>query len=294
MSELWVGVGGRNAITVRLEPNGVRGRDMAGQPALSLPLQMQLLPTGEQTNVEYTLVRLTGKVSNQHLGEFASFDIGPIAEAPNPGPFFRPQEALVVLDQGRVKRFEDARGGNDAFFQITLSGLAWLPAVAKFELTHSPGLLEVKIPKSVWAEQVLANWNVSRLKLVEIVFPAGETGEHFRDTYARVEEAERHFANGQYKEALTSVRQSFEELASKLGFEGRVKDSIEHLFADAHPEKKQKAVEALFALYRFLHLGPHAQASCPDMGGEAVVTRRGARFALTMALAVFEYVTPQR
>lgn len=46
MSDLYLAVGGRNVVTVRLEPNSVQGRDMAGQPALYLPLQLQLLPAG--------------------------------------------------------------------------------------------------------------------------------------------------------------------------------------------------------------------------------------------------------
>jgi hypothetical protein len=41
MSEVWLPVGGRNVITVRLEPNNVQGRDLAGQPRLYLPLQLQ-------------------------------------------------------------------------------------------------------------------------------------------------------------------------------------------------------------------------------------------------------------
>jgi hypothetical protein len=293
MSEVSFPIAGRQVATFRLEPNSIQGRDLAGQPALYLPLQMQLLPGGQQKNVQYTLVRLAGKLQSQHLAEFASFDAGPIAGVPNPDPFFRQQDALVILGRRQVKRFEDARDGNDAYFLIMLSGLVWYPAEQKFEMTQSFGHLEVKIPKSHWADKVLAAWNLSGVKVVEIEFPRGVAGEAFRTSYARVEEAERHYASGRYKEALTSLRLSFEGLANGLGYEGRVKDCIDHLFADAHAEKKQKAVEALVALYKFLHLGPHEQAAPPDTGSDAVVLRRDARFALTMALAVFEYVTPQ-
>lgn len=295
MSEVWIEAGGRNAITIRLEPNNIRGRDMAGQPALSLPLEMQLLPTGDQTNMDYTLVRLAGKLQNQHLSEFARFDLGPMAAAANPNPFFTRQEAIVTLDRHQVKRFEDARSGKDAYFQVVLNGLAWFPAKGSFEVTRPSGHLDVKIPRSVWADQVLTNWNISSTRLVEIEFPASKAGGYFRDAYARVEEAERDFANGQYKETLTSLRQSFEGVANKLGYEGRdrVKACIEHLFADADVEKKQKATEALFKLYQFLHLGPHEHAGQPDAMVGPPVSRKEARFALTMTQAIFEYITPR-
>lgn len=80
MSEVWPPVGRPNVITVRLEPTNIHGRDMAGQPAPYLPLQLQLLPGGEQKEVQYQLARLSGKLQYQPLGEFASFDVRPIAE----------------------------------------------------------------------------------------------------------------------------------------------------------------------------------------------------------------------
>ena len=293
MSEIWLGVGGRNVITVRLEPNSVRGQDMAGQPTLYLPFQLQLLPAGQQKDVDYTLVRVAGKLLSQPLGELAGFDVGPLAEVPNPEPFFRQQEALVSLDRQRIKRFEDARAGNDAYLQIMLSCLVWYPALQKFEVVRSSGYLEVQVPKSHWVERVVSVWNLSNIKLVEIHFPRGTAGENFRASYARVEEAEKLFASGHYKQVLTTLRLSFEALANSLGFERRVKECFESLFASSHPDKKEKASEALAGLYRFLHLGPHEQANQPDPSGQPVISRQDARFALTLAHAIFEYITPE-
>jgi hypothetical protein len=293
MSEVSLDVSGRNAVTVRLEPNNVQGRDMAGQPALYLPLQIQLLPGGQQKNVPYTLVRLTGKLQSQHLAEFASFDVGPIAEVPNPDPYFRLQDAMVMLDRRQVKRFEDARAGNDAYFWITLSGMVWYPAQQKFELTRSSSNLEVRVPKSHWADRVIAPWSLSSIKVVEIEFPRGVTGENFRGSYARVEEAERLFATGHYKQVLTTLRLAFEALANSLGYEKRVKECFESLFASFHPDKRDKARDALTGAYRFLHLGPHEQVNFEDSNTQPVVTRQDARFALTVAYAIFEYITPE-
>jgi hypothetical protein len=142
---------------------------------------------------------------------------------------------------------------------------------------------------------VVPVWNLHNITVVEIEFPKSAAGENFRASYARVEEAQRLLANGQYKQALTTLRLSFEALALSLGFEGQdhIKKCFESLFASSHPEKKEKAREALTGIYRFLHLGPHEHANHADPNGQPVVTRQDARFALTLAYAIFEYITPK-
>ena len=289
MSDLWVEVGGRNAITIRLEPNNVQGREMAGQPVLYLPLQMQLLPTGQQKNVQYTLVRLAGKLLSQHLAEFASFDVGPIAEVPNPDPFFRQQDALVILHRPQVKRFEDVRSGNEAYFQIALSGLVWYPAQQKFEMTRTTSNLEVRIPKSQWAEKVISAWNLSSIKVVEIEFPRDATGETFRTAYAKIEAAERLFANGQWKQTLAELYSAFETLAKSFGFAKPDQQFFAGLLSDLHASKKEKSKLALDGFCDFLHLGRHEPK---DSAETFCISRRDARFALTTAYTIFEYITP--
>jgi hypothetical protein len=293
MSEISLEVAGRQVITVRLDPNSLTGRDLAGQPALYLPLQLQLLPAGQKGDVQYTLIRLAGKLTNPTLGEFGSFEVSPLAVVPNSNPFYRQHEAMVGLDRYRVRRFEDARSGNDAYFQIMLSTLIWHPGEQKFEAEPSRGGFEVKVPRSHWVEKVTSAWNLSNLKVVEIEFPKNNAGENFRASYARLEEAEKLFANGQYKQMLTTLRLSFEALAISLGYENkRVRECFESLFASSHPDKKEKARDALTSIYKFLHLGPHEQANSQDPSSPPAVSRRDARFALTLAYTVFEYITP--
>jgi hypothetical protein len=271
----------------------VQGRDFAGQPALHLPLQIQLVPAGQNGELQYMLLQLTGTLLNSPLGEFATFQLGPLAEGPNPTPFYRPCNSMVVLDRQRVKRFEDARSGKDAYFQIKFAGLVWCPAQKKFEAPTSSGYLDILIPKSHWAENVVAKWNLDNIKVVEIEFPKSAIGENFRVAYARVEEAGRLFADAQYKQALTSLRLSFEGLAKSFGFGGAGKDFFDHLLVDLHPDKREKAREALAGLYRFLHLGPHELVQTPEATEQPAITRNDARFALVMTYAVFEYITSQ-
>jgi hypothetical protein len=293
MSEISLEVAGRQVITVRLDPNSLNGRDLGGQPALYLPIQLQLLPAGQSGDVQYTLVRVAGKLLNPPLGEFASFELSPLAITPTASPFYRQYEAMVTLDPRRIRRFEDTRSGNDAYFQIMLSILVWYPAEHKFEAEPSRGSLEVRVPKSHWAEKVVSVWNLSNIKVVEIEFPKSTAGQIFAASYTRIDEAEKQFANGQYKQVLTTLRLSFEALANSLGFERRVRDCFESLFASSHPDKREKARDALTGIYKFLHLGPHEQANQSDPGAQPAVSRQDARFALTMAHAIFEYITPR-
>lgn len=291
MAEISLNAAEFGVITVRLEPDGVQGRDIAGQPALYLPLKFQLLPVPSKTGGEfpYTLVRLTGKLQNPTVQEFGNFDLGSIALYPNPRPFFRQQEVTVLLDRHRVRKFEDARGANNAYFQLAISALLWYQKKQDFALTTPGQTLDVQVPKSHWIENVVSAWNLSNVKLVEIRF-AGGAGENFRKSYAHVREADKQFADGQYKQTLTSLRLSLEVLAKSFGFDSPGEQLFGSLFASCHPEKIKKGGEALAGLYRFLHLGPHAPAAQGTL--ELTVTRQDARFALTMAYAVLEYLTP--
>lgn len=291
MAETSLSVAEVGVISVRLEPDGVMGRDIAGQPALYLPLKFQLLPIPSKAGGEfpYTLVRVAGKLQNPTLQEFGSFDLGPIALLPNPTPFYRQHEVMVLLDRHRVKKFEDARGANNAYFQLAISGLLWHQKKQDFALTTAAQTLDVQVAKSHWIENVVSAWNISNVKLVEIKF-AGGAGENFRASYARVREAEKLFADGQYKQTLTSLRLSLEGLAKSFGFDSPGEQLFGTLFAPCHSEKIKKGGEALTGLYRFLHLGPHAPAAQGSQ--ELTVTRQDARFALTMAYAVLEYLTP--
>jgi hypothetical protein len=241
--------------------------------------------------VNYTFLRLAGTLQNQPLGVFAGFEIGPIAADPNPEPFFRQVDATVELDRIQVKRFEDARAGNDAYFQITFSSLVWYPREFRFDAPPSSGLIDVRVPKSYWIENVLSRWNLSDIKLVEIHFPKGATGENFRASYARLEEAEKLFASGHYKQVLSNLRLSFEGLANSFGFGAPGKDFFESLFASAHPEKQEKLRDALTGIYRLLHLGPHEQLASGGSVPEPVITRQDARFALIVVHAIYEYIT---
>lgn len=292
MSEVSFNIADLQVATIRLDPNSLQGREMAGLPVLHMPLKLQLLPGGQKRDVQYTIVRLAGTLQNQPVGEFARFEVSPLAAVPNATPFERHQDAFVTFDRQQIKRFEDARAESDAHFQIMFSCLVWYPLGQRFEVPYSSGNLDVVVPRSLWVDRVLSAWSLSKIKVLEIRFPGNTAGENFRASYARVDEAEKLFANGHYKQVLTTLRLSFEALAKNFGSEKVTKEFFESLFASAHPEKKEKARDALTYLYKFLHLGPHEQGNHAGSDGLAVVTRQDARFALTLTHAIFEYITP--
>jgi hypothetical protein len=291
MYETSLNVANHGVITVRIEPNALHGRDIAGQPGLHLPVKLQLLPVPSEAGGEfpYTLVRLTAELQVPPLNDFAVFDLGPIALVPHATPFFQYQATTVLLDRHRVRKFEDLRAGNDARFQLSFSALLWYQKKQEFAVELA-GPLFVQVPKSHWIENMVSLWNSSETNLIEVKF-AGNAGPKFRASYALVREAEKLFADGQYKKTLNSLRLSLEGLAKSFGFESPGEQLFGSLFAPSHPEKIKKGGEALLALYRFLQLvGPHAPAA--QGAPELTITRQDARFALTMAYAVLEYLAP--
>jgi hypothetical protein len=290
MSETWLPVASQNVITVRLEPTSVEARDLAGLPALYLPLQLQLLLAGQNSDVQYTLVRMAGKLQNQPIGEFASFDLGPLAEVPSSRPFFRQQEAIVALDRQRIKRFEDARAGKNACFQISMSCLLWHRTQQNFEVARSSGYLEVDVPRSHWIDKVTSVWNLSNTRHIEIEFPKSGGGEHFKASYAKVETAERLFAGGQWKQTLAELHSAFEGLANSHGFNRPDQQFFAGMLSGLHPAKKEKFKLALDGFCDLLHLGRHEPKEATET---FAVSPSDARFALTMAYAIFEYITPK-
>ncbi len=82
---------------------------------------------------------------------------------------------------------------------------------------------------------------------------------------------------------------AFEALAKTLGFAKPDQQFFAGLLSGLHPVKKEKFKLALDAFCDLLHLGRHE----PKEAAEAfAVSARDARFALIMAHAVFEYITP--
>ncbi len=289
MSEVSLPVEGRNTITIRLEPNSVYGQDMAGQPALCLPLQLQMVPTGQQKNVEYTLLRLAGTLQSHSVGQFGSFEAAPLAETSNSEPYFRPQSATVILHRQQIRQFEDARGGKDAHLQIMLSCLLSLPAPPRFEVSRSPGYLDVTIPRSHWVDRVLFPWNLSTVKIVEIRFPGSAAGENFRSSYAKVESAEKLFANGQWKQTLAELYSAFESLAKGYGYARPDQQFFAGVLSSLHPAKKEQLKLSFDSFCDLLHLGRHEPNETPN---SLELSARDAHFALIMAHAIFEYITP--
>jgi hypothetical protein len=286
MGEVGFPISSSQVLTVRLDPTDVRGIDRAGQPILHLPLKVRALPVSQAG--DYALLRLAGRLLSSTAGDFAGFDAGPLALESRPAPDFGGTvQVFVDLDRTRVKRFEDARAGQNAHLQAHLSALIWVPGQSKFNQIASAGNLDVWVPKSHWADEVVTRWNLSRIKTVEIEFPRATIGENFRSAYEKVENAEKLFTEGHYKQTLAELYSAFENLAHGHGFKQPDQALFADLLADAHGVKKEKAKLALDKLCDFLQLGRHEPKELPET---FEISRREARLGLTMAYAVFEYL----
>lgn len=288
MGEVSFTIADQQVATVRLDPNSLQGREMAGLPVLYMPLKLQLLPAGQKRDVQYTIVRLAGTLQNQLVGEFAKFEVPPLAAVPNATPFDRQQDAFVTLDRQQIKRFEDARGESDARLQIMFSCLVWFPLGERFEVPHSSGYLDIVVPRSQWVDKVLLAWNLSKVKVLEIRFPGNTAGENFRTSYSRIETAEKLYANGQWKQTLGELYSAFESLAKASGFAKPDQQFFASMLSSLHPVKKENVKLSLDAFCDLLHLGRHEPKEAADL---FAVSPSDARFALIMSHAIFEYIT---
>lgn len=291
MPEILFNVGNFQVITLRLEPTDVFGSGSPAWPRLSFRFQIQLLPAGDKgAQFDYVLVRLAGQVETPTIGQFAEFDVGPIVEESREYPYFHQLYVNAELSHARIRQFEDARSGRDPQLHVRFSGLAWLVQKQKFERVDSGGLLQIGVPRSHWADQVLSRWGLSDIKIIEIGFPKSEAGDNFRAAYSQVESAEKLFANAQYKQTLAELYSAFEKLAQSLGYGKPDQSFFASLLSDLHPVKKEATKLGLDKLCDFLHLGRHEPKESPET---FQISRSDARFALTMAHAVFEYITPK-
>ena len=96
MAEAYFNIKNRGVLRVRLEPTDIFGAGNAVFPTLTLQLKLQLLPAQLDSIVNYTLVRLAGKLSvaNENT-ELATF------ESSSPGRDFKHQliRAPVELER---------------------------------------------------------------------------------------------------------------------------------------------------------------------------------------------------
>ena len=291
MAQTYLNVRSHGVLTVRLDPTAVRGDGSVARPVLRLPLELQILSIeGKEQIIDYTLLCMAGVLRMKGMETLAEFDAGPMSEDSTPRPFFRQLSIEVPLDLPRIRKFEEARSGADAFLSIGLSGLVWFPKETKFEKVTSQSDLQFSVPRSTWADQVLPAWGLSSVRVIEIAFPKSEAGDNFRAAYLHVDAAEKLFANGQYKQVLAELYSCFEGLAKSMNLGKPDQQFFAQLLAELHPTKKESAKRALDNLCDFLHLGRHEAKEAPEAFG---ISRSEARFALIMSQAVLEYITPR-
>ena len=295
MSEVYLNIRDYQALTIRLDPTEIRGEGSAARPVLHLPLKVKITSiSGQKGPVSYTLLRLAGTLGISPQDEIAEFELPPLADVSVPQGYDLYHGVNVPLGHAVIKRLEDVRDGKDAQLSIRFSALVWFPPDSSFLNVPSRGSLQLTVPRSHWADNVLPHWGLSNVKLVEIRFPAGQVGENYRTAYARVEDAEKLFANGQYKQTLAELYSAFEALANSFDCAKPNQQLFVKLLAESPSAKKENAKLALNYICDFFHLGRHEPDKESQPNNQPFILRRDARLGLILAHAIFEYLTPEQ
>ena len=162
MNETYLNVRSYGVLTVKVDPTAVRGQGSPSRPVLYLPFEEQVCSIkGPLEATEYTVIRMAGILKMGGGETLADFDAGPLVQDSTLDAVPQQLSVEVVLDFPKIKKFEDARGGSDAFLSLGLSGIAWFPKLAKFERIMSESDLQLKIPRSIWVDQVLPPWRLA-------------------------------------------------------------------------------------------------------------------------------------
>jgi len=286
MAEANFSVKNHGVLRVSLEPTGIVGTGSAAFPALTLQLKVQVLPVQQQSVVNYTLLRLAGKLSvgNENT-DLARFEAPPLAETSSPNPYERPLHLAVPLDIRQIKHIEELRDGKDLFFKITLTGLVMFDSNGEFERLQDTDL-HLTVPRSHWIDRALNMWRISDLRLLEINSPANGRKEIVL-AHARLARAEQFYRTGDYPQVLTELRSAFAAVAETYSAQQADKNLFEKMLVNAHPKVREKLRDSFHYFCAFLNLGPHEPSPTSEVA--TAISRHDARFALVTAHAILEY-----
>jgi hypothetical protein len=283
---------GQHVGRVTLEVADIRAEGAYWRPILHLPLKLSLMPLGgpdAAIGSNFYLLQTDCELYYGSHEELASFQVPWVVEQANPQPYERDFPIRVELSPLIVQRIEELRSGKDPQFELELKALVSLGAGGNFDKVRAQSRLAFAVPRSTWTDRVLEVWKLGRHKLIDIEFPHNRTGEQFKKAYTKLEEAEKHFSNGQWRETLASIYAAFELLAKSRKFSKPDQQFFAALLADHNPVTKESAKRMLDSFCAFLHLGRHETA--PADSPRPVAGRNEARLSLITAHAVFEYLS---
>jgi len=285
MAETTFQIGNYSAIRFRLEPTEIYGSGNATSPILSLRFKIQLPSVAAQPPIDYTMIRLAGRLmSGNHAEQLATFEAPPLAEESGPQNYERQFQVDVPIRLHEAKRIEDLRDGKDPHFQISLSGLVHIRNKG-FELLRDAAI-NVTVPRSHWIDHVLNIWGISELQLLQVKMPTS-TRKELAAARERLAKAEQLYRLGDYSHVLTSLRLAFEAFAEAYGANRADRNLFDKLLADKNAEVREKVRDSFDYIYRLLNVGPHEPT--PVGNQQVPIGRNEARFALVASHAVFEY-----
>jgi len=253
MAEAYFNVKSRGVMRVRMEPTEIFGTGSATFPTLMLQLKLQLLPAQLQTVVNYTLLRLAGKlaVGNENT-DLASFEAPPLAEGSNTNSWERVLNVVVPLDIRQIKHIEELRDGKDLLLKFTLTGLVALEGNSEFERLQDISL-QLQVPRSHWIDRALNVWRISDLRLLEINSPANGSKEVILGM-ARLAQAEQFYRTGDYPHVLTELRSAFAAVAESYSAQQADKNTFEKMLVNMSIRIRKCARSSATRFTTFAHI----------------------------------------
>jgi hypothetical protein len=275
----------RGVFGIRLEPTSIFGEGST-YPTLELRCNVKIAPVSTEPHVNYTVIRLAGRLSFTERETIVRFESEPIALTSS--QHFHEQQLILKapLSVAQIKRIEEVRDGKDPQFSIVLSAVVVLHDNNEFQKLNDIQLY-LDIPRSHWIDHVLKLWNVSDLRLLEIKVPTNNR-EDILGAQKKLAKAEHFYRTGDYPQVLTELRAAFGAIADLYGCKKADKNLFEKLLVNSHPKMREKLREAFHDFCAIQNVGAHEPSQAPD---ESVppVTRHDARFALVTSHAIFEY-----
>ena len=258
-----------------------------GAYELAIPLMVNLMPTEQPLTIRLTSldVKVSGKSGRQQrLGtawERAPQTLRTYDHNSSCTPGFS-----IPLSASQITALEELRNGSDLKFEFHLSGEAF----SSNDRHSVQETMTYDAAQSGWLAE-LKKASYLNVLLLEVPMPPAEAPENVSTAAALLSNAQRHFANGEYKSCVADCRTIIQELGSQIyDDENWSSGVLKKLGNGSRDMTKVDREKATFSAARhYAHLAHHGESE----GGGVFYTRGEAQMVLRLAAAfasrVLEY-----
>lgn len=258
-------------------------RPLLGAYELCIGMMFDIRPATANSRGGYLI---GGRVSVQ--GEGGVRDLGfahpdtPCRIEPKQGfPTSATPSFSLPLSNEQIAALETFRNGGDLGFTIQLRGEAQAENGVE-SLYDDPAL---QVPSSKWI-QLLNQAGATNTVLLEVPLPVGELSDEWDRISRSFRRAQNHFAQGDYRSAISQCREITEELGHmRYDTHGWVTPSLKNLAAKETREgmtAEEREAALWAAIQHYTHLSHHSESKF----GEDSYTRSEAQQILTLTASI--------